>query len=478
MSVRTVGDQLKRRNMKRTVYVGGDVSKGYVDVHVADAEGKKLGRKKLVDMAAGHEALLTMLRRLADDAHVVFAVEATGGYERNWLRTACEMRDELQCQVFQVNAQSVKKYLDSRLHRNVNDKAAAAGICDYLRDKLPRSEYQGTGDEGVKTLCRLALATVEQVASLKTRLLMLLSSTAPELVQYARNDMPVWMPALLRQYGSATELAAAEAEDVQRIVSESVDARKLILDAKSSVASMTDEASATAVKWLATSLCQAELLAKYRKDVVVSLTKAREDVARVASIPGIGDWTAAVLVLETGGFDRFPTPEAITAFVGLDPRVDTSGDGKKFKRISRHGSSRVRAALYMPALSAIKCNPLIRDFYHRLVNNGTSGNKAVVAAMRKLLILAWACGRTGGRSFDPNYESARRLEKAATPKTEPRDTVELDPAAPVSRRALKRSLEGVVKQRAKQRSLGAEQISPARKTSAPVSRRTPKRRRK
>jgi transposase len=51
------------------------------------------------------------------------------------------------------------------------------------------------------------------------------------------------------------------------------------------------------------------------------------------------------------------------------------------------GRKHLRVRLFMPTLCAIRCNPVIRDFYQRLCNNGKTKMTALIAAMRKLLTI-------------------------------------------------------------------------------------------
>ena len=58
-------------------------------------------------------------------------------------------------------------------------------------------------------------------------------------------------------------------------------------------------------------------------------------------------------------------------------------------RLSKRGNARLRCALYLPALSAIRFNPSIKAFYERLLENGKCKMAALGAAMRKLLMIAY-----------------------------------------------------------------------------------------
>lgn len=103
------------------------------------------------------------------------------------------------------------------------------------------------------------------------------------------------------------------------------------------------------------------------------------------SAPGIATATAAMLVTqlpELGNVNR----HQIAALVGLAPLNRDSGQFRG-KRMTGGGRVKIRTALYMPTLAAIRCNPKIRTFYNRLVQNGKAKMAALVAAMRKLLTI-------------------------------------------------------------------------------------------
>ena len=75
----------------------------------------------------------------------------------------------------------------------------------------------------------------------------------------------------------------------------------------------------------------------------------------------------------------------IVHLVGLAPLNDDSGTQKN-KRYIQGGRKRPRCALYMPALSASRHNPVLKDFYQRLLKAGKLKKVALTAVMRKLLI--------------------------------------------------------------------------------------------
>lgn len=120
----------------------------------------------------------------------------------------------------------------------------------------------------------------------------------------------------------------------------------------------------------------------------------------LVSIKGISDLTAARLMAELGDIHRFDDVRAVVAFVGLNPALRQSGTWRGHVRISKIGSTILRAALYMPAVVAMQYNPPIRALAQRLHACGKPGKVIVVAAMRKLLHIAYGVLKSG-RPFDP-----------------------------------------------------------------------------
>lgn len=128
----------------------------------------------------------------------------------------------------------------------------------------------------------------------------------------------------------------------------------------------------------------------------------KEQSNLLKSIPGLGKITSALLLAEVP-FERHNCAKSTVAFAGLNPKPHESGSSVRGKgRISKTGSSRLRAGLYMPAIVALQHNPLIRNFYQRLLAAGKPKMIAVIACMRKLLSLAFAILKSK-KPFDANF---------------------------------------------------------------------------
>lgn len=103
------------------------------------------------------------------------------------------------------------------------------------------------------------------------------------------------------------------------------------------------------------------------------------------SMPGIGDVTASAIVAQLPELGKLNRRE-IASLVGVAP-VNRDSGMFKGKRMTGGGRRSVRTKLYMPTLVAIRHNPAIKENYLRLVGNGKSKMTAIVACMRKMLVI-------------------------------------------------------------------------------------------
>jgi transposase len=111
----------------------------------------------------------------------------------------------------------------------------------------------------------------------------------------------------------------------------------------------------------------------------------RETDDLLKTVPGVGRIVATTLIAELPELGRLNRKQ-IAALVGIAPLNRDSGT-LRGRRVIWGGRASVRAALYMAALTAIRYNPLIGAFYRRLVAAGKAKKVAIVACMRKLLVM-------------------------------------------------------------------------------------------
>lgn len=118
--------------------------------------------------------------------------------------------------------------------------------------------------------------------------------------------------------------------------------------------------------------------------------RLKADRALLVTIPGIGPMAAAWLLAELPDVDQFPDSQSAAAFAGLSPSERQSGTSIRGRtRLSKAGNRYLRKALFLPAISARRFNPIVKQLYERLIARGKPKMVAIGACMRKLLMIAY-----------------------------------------------------------------------------------------
>jgi transposase len=143
----------------------------------------------------------------------------------------------------------------------------------------------------------------------------------------------------------------------------------------------------------------------------------------LASIPGIGQTTAATLFATMPDLEELGGARQLAAFAGLTPRQAQSGLSAGKTRLCKLGHSRLRKALYFPALAALRSNPRAQALARRLAEKGKGKMVIIGAVMRLLLHLSYGVLKTQ-LPFDSNHLQARAQIKtsnraAASPSSRP-----------------------------------------------------------
>jgi transposase len=137
--------------------------------------------------------------------------------------------------------------------------------------------------------------------------------------------------------------------------------------------------------------------------------KLSRDYDLLTSIIGVGQTAAVTFLGELSAANNFSSSRELEVFCGLTPKLFESGSSVRGKpRMSKVGNARIRKALYMPALCALRANPALREFAARLKAAGKPGKVVVGAVMRKLLRLMFAVVKTG-KHFDVDFKSCRPI---------------------------------------------------------------------
>lgn len=120
-------------------------------------------------------------------------------------------------------------------------------------------------------------------------------------------------------------------------------------------------------------------------ELIAADEKLQARAARLDAIPGVGAVTAATVLAELPELGRL-SDAAAAALAGVAPYNRDSGTVTGARHIAG-GRSAVRCALYMAALSAVKYDAILKAFYLKLRTAGKKPKVALVACMRKLVVL-------------------------------------------------------------------------------------------
>jgi len=136
---------------------------------------------------------------------------------------------------------------------------------------------------------------------------------------------------------------------------------------------------------------------------VASQSELREAVRRLRTLPGVGRLTAVVILAELGDLRRFETSRQTASFAGLNPKLFESGTSVQYEtHLSKQGPSRARKVLYMSAMSILRTQGPLRQYYDRLLKAGKCKMAALGVLMRKQLVLMRAV-LVGQCDYDPGF---------------------------------------------------------------------------
>jgi transposase len=218
------------------------------------------------------------------------------------------------------------------------------------------------------------------------------------IAEYAtRERPPAWRP------------APAETQELQALVRRRDDLREMAAREKGRLAApgLTRAARQSLTRTVRFLEREADRLQRQADGLISSSEALRAGRELLLSIPGVGEVTAQAVLAELPDPARFASAEQAAAYAGLAPRQYRSGSSvHRRTRLSKAGNARLRKALYLPALTAIRFNPLLKALFERLVGAGKTRMAAVGACMRKLLMIAYGVLKNRN-PFDPSWALKR-----------------------------------------------------------------------
>ncbi|MFY0523859.1 transposase [Archangium gephyra] len=222
----------------------------------------------------------------------------------------------------------------------------------------------------------------------------------PEFTRHVKLDTELAC-ALLCQYPTAQAFAHARLKAISNLKSDGRHfvglplARTLQQAATASVGAHHAAPFQQGVKYACEDLSRLRQRLRQADDDIGLLVDKHELGSLLTSIDGLGPTTVARLLASVGDpASVFPDGNALVSFVGCAPAVSHSGKRTPSSQgLCRIGDARLRAALWMPTLTAVRSNGLLKDYYERLLARGKRKKVALVACMRKLLLVIYSVAK-------------------------------------------------------------------------------------
>lgn len=306
-------------NNKYNCYIGVDVSKKSLDIAI---EGHKVFQ--VSNIISGYKEFL---KKISKETHVLVIMEASGGYEKNFMHWLMEQGVSVSI----VNAKRVRDYAKAAGRLAKTDVIDAGIIMQYGRIFNPKRQIiKEPGLENLDMLTKRRAQLVRLITLEKQHM-----ESAPEKM---KRRIEKHIKTLQK------ELKVIELEQEEAI--------------------------------------------KQDEGLV-------EKMDRIEEIQGVGKITAITILTELPEVGTLTNKE-VAALTGVAPFNRDSGT-LRGKRTVYGGRQVLRSVLYMAALSAKKHNPILKVFYDRLVAAGKPKKVAIVACMRKLIIIINAMIKSGQR---------------------------------------------------------------------------------
>lgn len=389
------------------MFAGIDVASETHTLARLDAAGAPIGRPiPITEDRAGYDALLAAL----GTPPVLVVIEATGHYWKNLFAALTAAGHE----VALVNPLVARRFQQAGLERTKTDAIDATGLARLAYEKRPApTRLHDEVAEALRELVRHRDRLRQDFDDRVRQLHRLVDLGFPEFTRYVRTLDSMLATCLLAEYPTAQAFARATPRrlaklryDGRHLVGPEL-ATQLIEAAKRSIGQHHGPAYALQARHICQDLdLWRRRLADIERDIE-GLLDTHEVGRLLTTIDGIGPQTAARIIAEVGNPARFHSPGALAAHLGVVPALRQSGKRNPARAATTHfGNARLRTALWMPTLTAVRRNPWLRAFYEHLRAAGKPPKLALIAAMRKLAIAVYVTAKNR-RPFVSTAEQAR-----------------------------------------------------------------------
>lgn len=379
-----------RKGVYTMFYLGIDIAKVNHVASLISEDGSIL--VKAIKFTNSNEGLQKLIDSISDydQSQIYCAMEATGTY---WLSLFSALTDKgFNVSVF--NPYQIKSFRGAYSNRKQkNDVIDSIIIANFLsfngiqQTCLPNDDLLA-----LKNLTRYRSNLVDNISKVKIQIKGILNKVFPEYSDVFSDTFGEASKQILLNCPTPSEVANFNTRKLANLIKKASKGRhgtetvRKVKDlAKNSFGiKFTGDACSFEIKQLVNQIIflenQVDELNLKIKELYSKLDNHLE------SIPGIGKTIAPVILAEIGDISNFSTPSKLTAFAGIDPSENQSGNKKSTdEKTSKRGSPYLRHAIYQAAFIASNNDPVMHDYYVKKRSEGKHHYVALAGIERKLL---------------------------------------------------------------------------------------------
>ncbi|MDE6435610.1 MAG: IS110 family transposase [Lachnospiraceae bacterium] len=375
------------------IYVGIDIAKLNHFASAISSDGEILIEPfKFTNDYDGFYLPLSKLDPLDPDS-IIIGLESTAHYGDNLVRFLIA-RNYKVCVLNPIKTSTMRK---NNVRKTKTDKVDTFVIAKTLmvQDSLRFTTLEDLDYIELKELGRFRQKTIKQRTRLKIQLISYVDQVFPELQYFFKSGLhQKAVYALLKEAPMPKDIASMHMTHLSNLLVKSSHghftkdmARELRVLAQKSVGLNDSSLSIQITQTIA----QIELLDSQLFETELEMANIVTCLHSVImTIPGISFVNGGMILGEVGDIHRFPAPNKLLAFAGLDPTVYQSGNFQaKRTRMSKRGSKVLRYALMNAAHNVVKNNATFKAYYDAKRAEGRSHYNALGHCAGKLVRVIW-----------------------------------------------------------------------------------------
>lgn len=355
--------------------------------------GEPIGRP--IAFAEDARGYRTLLEALGPPPALV-VIEATGHYWKNLYATLAANGHD----VVLLNPIVARRFQQAQLERTKTDAIDATALArlGFEKRPVPTRLHDATA-EALRELVRHRDRLRQDFDDRVRQLHRLIDLSFPEFTRHIKGLDTMLATTLIAECPTAEAFARADPRRLARLRYDGRHkvgierAEQLVAAAGRSVG----QHRGPVYEMQARHICQdLDLWRRRLKEIegdIEGLLEAHEVGRLLTSIDGIGPHSAARIIAAVGDPARFRSAGAFAAYVGVVPGLRRSGRRTATRAATVFGNAKLRRALWMTVLAAVRINPWLKSFHDRLRHAGKPPKLALIAAMRKLLHAVYSVAR-------------------------------------------------------------------------------------